>query len=189
MTRTATLSASSVASLMKAANAVQLAAQQLEGINLGDPYQLDMFETGAYQACEDFVAEREELKAAAQEARNEAFLAKAQLGQEVEANRVYTGGLRSEIERLSDELVDTSNALHRAREERDQAIDIANAKASEVAKANAVLLHIADFAKQLQEGLGQLGISYVADSETGQPRFTVNLRVLDEAVRDMIDRS
>lgn len=175
MTRTATLSAASLTSLVKAANAVELAAKQLQNIELGDHRQADLFEPGADQACEDFIAEREELKAELEAAYTRADRAEQALMAELDGRSVYTQGLQREIARLSDELVDVSNAYNWGQED--------------VRSANAVLMHIADFAKQLQAGLGQMGISYQADPETGEPRFSVNLRVLEEAVRDMIDRS
>lgn len=182
MTRKNTLDAASLTHLMKAANAVQLAHDHLVEVTLEDVGQLDLFEAGADQACEDFVAEREELKAQLAEAnegfstaRHELFLAKEQLRQELESSRVYTQGLRSEIERLSDELVQVSNAYHR--------------RGEDIQTANAVLTHIADYANQLQGRLNSIGISYRADDETGEPRITVNIATLGEALRDMIDRS
>lgn len=182
MTRTATLSPASLAALMKAANAVNEASNLFRNVVLNDTAQGDLFEAGADQACEDFVAEREDLKAQLAEA-NETIanltrdldLVKDMLRQELDSQSVYTDGLRSQIDRQHEELTQVSNAYHR--------------RGEDIQTANAVLKHVADYANELQGRLNTIGIYHQADPETGEPRISVNIAQLDAAVRDMIDRS
>lgn len=184
-----TLDKASVASLMKASTAITEAVDHLRRVVLQDTDQLDLFEEGAYSACDAFMVEREELNAALKEAQTEVLLLKSQIREELDSHRVYTQGLRSQIDRLKQELVDVSNAYHRCQEDRNTAIDTANAQAGDVKTANAVLLHIADWATQLSERFAKAGISYRADPETGEPVITYNIAKLDAFLKEAIDRS
>lgn len=184
-----TLDKASVASLMKAGNALTEAVSHLRLVTLLDTDQLDLFEEGADRACDDFMAEREELQAALKEAQTEVLLAKSQLREELDSHRVYTQVLRSQIESLSEELVDVSNAYHRCQEDRNTAIDKANDLAGDVKTANAALIHIADWVTQLSERFAKAGISYRADPETGEPVITYNIAKLDAFLKEAIDRS
>lgn len=180
-----------LAHIVKAENAVREALKHFEQVEVavtGDG-QLDLFADAADRACEDFMAEREELNAALKEAQTEVLLLKGQIREELDSHRVYTQGLRSQIDQLHQELVDVSNAYHRCQEDRNTAIDTANAQAGDVKTANAVLLHIADWATQLSERFAKAGISYRADPETGEPVITYNIAKLDAFLKEAIDRS
>jgi chromosome segregation ATPase len=196
MTCIATINAGSLNALINAARAIQEANNLIGQATFNDADQLDLFEPGADQACESFMEERAELRQQLSDLRTfaharqrETSIAREQLRQELESHRVYTQGLRSQIDSLGQELIEVSNAYHRAQEDRDIAIDSANGQAETIRTNNVVLRHIDGYANQLQDRLNSIGISHQADDETGEPRLSVNLRVLDEAVRDMIDRS
>lgn len=59
----------------------------------------------------------------------------------------------------------------------------------QLAQADDVLLEVTRYATQLQEKLNTFGIHHSADPYTGRPRVTFNLKLLEEGLREAIERS
>lgn len=141
--------------ILRALSYASAATEALEELKATavSPNQLDLFDEGANRACEEFVRERAELKEALNTSQMQVTLARTQLRQELDSHRVYTQGLRSQIDALTDKLA--------AKEEADKS-------------TNEVLLALTDYANKLQAGLNDLGIQHAADPVTGDPSFSVN---------------
>lgn len=140
---------------------------------VGDADQLSLF--GEDQAIDAFMEEREELRERIAYLEEELDMARGQIRQELDSSRVYTGGLRSQIETLTEQLVDVSNGFHRSNE--DNAILTEN------------LVKVGQFANTLQAALNTAGIYYGADPATGEPRIAFNVVQLDAFVRERINAS